>query len=147
MFFFLLLLPAICFYVPHYLWKIWESNRIRNLVSDLNNPILEDDKKSKQLKDLSMYLKDNFHFHKWYAFRFFICEILNFVNVIVQILLVDRFLDYEFSNYGAQVLSFTEMESEYRTDPMTRIFPKVTKCVFHKYGPSGTIQMIDCEYC
>ncbi|CAG9810478.1 unnamed protein product [Chironomus riparius] len=140
---FMLFFQAMCFYVPHYLWKIWESNRVRNLVSDLNNPILEDEKKTKQLKSLTMYLKDNFRFHKWYAARFFICEMLNFVNVVVQIWLVDRFLDYEFSNYGTEVLSFTEMDSEYRTDPMTRIFPKVTKCIFHKYGASGSIQTFD----
>merc|ERR1712111_175792 len=28
-------------------------------------------------------------------------------------------------------------------DPMARIFPKVTKCTFHKYGPSGTVQTLD----
>lgn len=26
---------------------------------------------------------------------------------------------------------------------MSKVFPKVTKCTFHKYGPSGTVQKFD----
>merc|ERR550539_525656 len=32
---------------------------------------------------------------------------------------------------------------EDRADPMNIVFPKVTKCTFHKYGPSGTITRHD----
>ena len=32
---------------------------------------------------------------------------------------------------------------EERADPMNIVFPKVTKCTFHKYGPSGTITRHD----
>jgi hypothetical protein len=35
------------------------------------------------------------------------------------------------------------MESEDRVDPMSRIFIKVTKCTFHKYGLSGTVENHD----
>ena len=42
-----------------------------------------------------------------------------------------------------QVLSFVDMEPEDRVDPMSRVFPKMTKCIFHKYGGSGTIQRFD----
>ena len=35
------------------------------------------------------------------------------------------------------------MEPEYRVDPMSRVFPRMTKCIFYKYGGSGTIQRID----
>ena len=40
----------------------------------------------------------------------------------------------------AQVLSFAMEDDEDRFDPMRRIFPKVTKCTFHNFGSSGTIQ-------
>lgn len=30
-----------------------------------------------------------------------------------------------------------------RGDPMDIVFPKVTKCTFHKFGPSGTIEKFD----
>ena len=35
------------------------------------------------------------------------------------------------------------MDQENRIDPMSRVFPRVTKCTFHKYGGSGTIQNLD----
>jgi len=94
-------------------------------------------------KILVDYFKDNLHRHNFYAIRFFICEVLNFINVIGQIYFVDYFLDGEFSTYGSDVLKFTEMEPDERIDPMARVFPKVTKCTFHKYGPSGSVQKFD----
>merc|ERR1719362_1701450 len=33
----------------------------------------------------------------------------------------------------------TGLEDDQRLDPMAKVFPKVSKCTFHKYGPSGTI--------
>lgn len=65
------------------------------------------------------------------------------VNVIAQIFLTDAFLGGEFSKFGTQVLHFHNMEPEDRVDPMSRVFPRMTKCIFYKYGGSGTIQRID----
>lgn len=42
-----------------------------------------------------------------------------------------------------QVIQFFELEPEERSDPMSRVFPKLTKCIFHKYGASGTVQKFD----
>ena len=35
------------------------------------------------------------------------------------------------------------MDPDQRRDPMDAVFPKVTKCTFHTYGPSGTIARHD----
>ena len=78
-----------------------------------------------------------------YAMRFFAMEIVNFVNVIGQIYFIDFFLDGEFLKYGTDVFHFTGLEHEDRPDPMAVVFPKVTKCTFNKYGPSGTIEKKD----
>nr|XP_023029033.1 innexin inx1-like [Leptinotarsa decemlineata] len=37
----------------------------------------------------------------------------------------------------------SEEPQEDRVDPMVYVFPRVTKCIFHKYGASGTIQKHD----
>ena len=34
-------------------------------------------------------------------------------------------------------------DPEDRLDPMSRIFPRVTKCTFNKFGPSGSVQRRD----
>lgn len=116
------------------------------LVLDLNCPVVNDEAKEERKKILLDYFTENLNRHNFYAFRFFICEALNFVNVFVQIYFMDYFLGGEFSTYGSDVLSFTEMEPEERADPMSRVFPKVTKCTFHKYGPSGSVQKFDGEF-
>lgn len=41
------------------------------------------------------------------------------------------------------VLSFANADQEERFDPMVYVFPRVTKCTFHKFGSSGTISRHD----
>ena len=82
-------------------------------------------------------------YHNTYFGYFVFCEILNFVNVILQMYLVDAFLGGTFSSYGLDVLRYTETDQEYRTDPMVAIFPRMTKCTFHRYGSSGDVQKHD----
>jgi hypothetical protein len=113
------------------------------LVLDLNCPVVSEECKSDRKKLLVEYFASNLHTQNFYAFRFFICEVCNFINVILQIYFMDLFLGGEFSSYGHRVLAMTELEPEFRDDPMSTVFPKVTKCEFHKYGPSGNIQKFD----
>ena len=49
------------------------------------------------------------------------------------------FLGGEFSSYGVNVISFVEDDPQNRADPMSRVFPRMTKCVYQKYGPSGPL--------
>lgn len=140
---FVLFFQAAFFYLPRYIWKTWEGGRIKALMLDLNCPIVSEENKEHHKKLLVDYLTTSLHTHNIYAVRFFMCEFLNLVNVVAQIVFMDYFLEGEFSTYGLDVLKFTELEPEDRIDPMARVFPKVTKCTFHKYGPSGTIQKLD----
>ncbi|XP_025412910.1 innexin inx2-like [Sipha flava] len=140
---FVLFFQAMFFYLPRYIWKTWEGGRIKMLVLDLDCPIISEECKTDHKKILIDYFATNLHTQNFYAIQFFLCELLNLVNVIAQIFFMDYFLDGEFSTYGSDILKFTEMEFEDRDDPMARVFPKVTKCTFHKYGPSGSIQKLD----
>merc|ERR1719434_389995 len=81
--------------------------------------------------------------HGAYALKFFGVEVLAFINCIVQIFFTDFFLGYEFTTFGTDVLNYTGLEGEDRPDPFREVFPKVTKCTFHKYGPSGTVEKKD----
>ena len=110
---------------------------------DLNRPIVSESYKTDRRKFLIEYFCMNLHRQNFNAYRFFCCEVLNFVNVIGQIFLMDFFLNGEFRTYGLDVLRFTKMEPEDRIDPISQIFPKLTKCTYHKYGASGTPQKFD----
>ena len=73
--------------------------------------------------------------------------------------LMDRFFDGTFLTFGIEVISFAERDQEDRIDPMVRlgrstagtiiccfqvyIFPRMTKCTFHKFGTSGEIEKHD----
>lgn len=35
------------------------------------------------------------------------------------------------------------MDQAERVDPMIYVFPRMTKCTFHKFGPSGTLERHD----
>lgn len=56
---------------------------------------------------------------------------------------MNRFFDGEFLSYGWRVMNFSEQAQEERADPMVYVFPRVTKCIFHKFGASGSIQKHD----
>jgi len=139
---FTLFFQAILFYIPRYIWKNWESGKVALLVQEMNVPIVEQDTKNDRIKILVEYFSLK-HNHTFYALKFFFCEFLNFINVAGQIWFMDFFLGGEFSSYGTDVLKMTELPPEEREDPMARVFPKMTKCTFHKFGPSGTVQKFD----
>lgn len=81
--------------------------------------------------------------HNLYAIRYWTCECMCLVNVLAQLYLMNVFFDGEFLSYGLRVLNFSETTQDNRIDPMVYIFPRVTKCIFHKYGASGSIQKHD----
>ncbi|UXI21520.1 serine/threonine-protein kinase 11-interacting protein [Sarcoptes scabiei] len=139
---FVLFFQAIFFYVPRFLWKAYEGGKIGQLVQGLNSPLATGHNDEKLLS-LAKYLKfyENTHNHLFYFYT--LTEILNFVNVLVQMMIMDRFLGGEFTTFGWNVLNFTEWEWSARFDPMIKVFPRLTKCTFHRYGSSGDVQRHD----
>lgn len=131
------------FYIPRYLWKIWEGGRLKNLVMGLNAPIMTEKDKDDQVSLLVQYLKCNLRHHNGYYYYYMMCEFLNFFNVVLQMYLVDAFLGGAFSTYGLDVLKYSEMDQRERVDPMIAVFPRMTKCTFHRYGASGDVQRHD----
>ena len=82
-----MILQAIMFYLGRYLWKIWEGGKVRMLLMDLNQPIVDDTDGRKN--NLVEYFVKNIGKHNIYFWRFFSCELLNFINVVGQIFLTD----------------------------------------------------------
>lgn len=140
---FVLFLQAMLFYTPHFIWKKIEGGKIKNVLLGLNTMMLEKDKREEKEKTLAKYMIDRMHSHNFWALCFYFCEILNLANVIGNIYLTDHFLGGEFTTYGPKVVTFLNRDPEERNDPMNYLFPKVTKCIFHKFGHSGTIEKLD----
>ena len=131
------------FYIPHYLWKLFEDKKMDKITSGLRGKQFTKDGKREKTEHLITYLWETRGRHNTYAFKYFFCDLLNFVNVIGQMYFVNTFLGGVFMTYGPEVLNFINMEDEDRADPMMTVFPRVTKCTFYNYGSSGTIQKHD----
>ena len=101
------------FYIPRYIWKYNEGGRLAMLVHDMLLPIyvIEKNERLDRLNIIVKYFKINRGKHGLYAAKFFLCEFLNLVNVIGQMFFVDMFLGGEFSKYGMEAMTFTEMDA------------------------------------
>ncbi|XP_014207948.1 innexin inx3 isoform X1 [Copidosoma floridanum] len=139
-----LFFQGVLFYTPHWMWKQWENGKIRVISEGMRGATM-DTKAEREIRTqrLVQYIYDTLHLHNSYAAGYFFCEALNFVNVITNIFMVDSFLGGSFLSYGWEVFKFANMNQEERYDPMVAIFPRMTKCTFHKFGPSGGIQKHD----
>ena len=82
------------------------------------------------------------HIFFYFQQEFSIIILMSYFQV-GNIFFLDTFLNGAFLKYGTEVVKFSGMNQENRTDPMIAIFPRVTKCTFHKFGPSGSIQKHD----
>ncbi|XP_023213455.1 innexin inx2-like isoform X2 [Centruroides sculpturatus] len=140
---FVLFLQAILFYLPRYFWKAMEGDRVKSLVMDLKSPILSGEQLKKRKKLIMEYMVKHFKHHRMYALKYFLCELLTFVNVVGQMFLMDKFFDGEFFKYGLDVIKYSQDDQDIRIDPMIYVFPRVTKCIFHLYGPSGNVETYD----
>ncbi len=115
---FVLFFQALAFYVPRYIWKAYEGGRVQQLVKDLGGSGLLDDGKRKNIKLVAEYLHTYNQQHNSYFYFYFMTEVFNLINVIVQMMLMDRFLGGEFTTYGWNVINFTEYDWTVRFDPM-----------------------------
>lgn len=138
-----LFIQAVCFYVPRYIWKSYEKGLVRNLVQDLDCPVMEDTTVCTKVETVARYVRAHINRHGEYFGAYVTCEVLNFVNVIGQILLTDAFLGHMFTTLGTDVINYHDMDPDVRNDPMVWVFPRMTKCSFHVYGSSGDVMRHD----
>jgi hypothetical protein len=141
---FMFFIQAMLCYMPHYIWKSTEGGKLSMLVQGLDKEtlVMADSTKDRR-RAISDYFIRRLQTHNSYVYKFVFCEVLNLINVVGQVFLMDKFLGYQFTSYGMDVLSVSTTEIEERDDPMNRVFPKMTKCNFYFYGPSGSVQKFD----
>lgn len=141
---FTLFLQGVLFYLPYYLWKQWENGFMRHVSLGMQFAILADEDKLYKKKLMIDYLYDHLGCHRWYALKYFFCEFLSLVNLVLQMEFMDWFFDGEYLTFGFNVLSYMQhRHEEGQVNPMKFVFPSITKCTFRKYGYSGDIETFD----
>jgi len=139
-----LLVQAIIFYLPYFIWKRTEHGLVRKLVTGLTGPVVEPVERERRISDLGSYLCKSMHQHTYRFVIYIITELLNLLNAVTQIVLIDRFLGGKFAGYGLEVIGFKDWaDFPLQYDPMMEVFPRMTKCTFHQFGPSGDLQRYD----
>lgn len=138
-----LLIQAILFYIPWYIWQSLENGRIQTMTHGLTAPVLRNDIIAEKTQSLLDYVIMNMHNHDSYAYGYFGCELLNLTNVVSQIILMNTFLGEGLELYGAFLTAFNQRLNEEARDPLDTVFPTITKCTFRKFGASGDLQKLD----
>ncbi|RWS31382.1 Innexin inx2-like protein [Leptotrombidium deliense] len=140
--YFVLIIQSCLFYIPKYLWKSKESRRLQKMIAELKSRHIAEHTaydRGRLLQDVA----DSLYIGKDYFFSFFWCEIFCLIHVILEIWFTNIFLGGAFLTFGYEWLKYTHLEEDQRFDPLIRVFPRMTKCTFHKYGYSGTIERHD----
>ena len=143
---FVLFLQGVLFYLPHWIWKVYEDHRIKTMTEGFRGFQLKsaDDAGRRQRRsELYDYFNGMVRCHSELMYVHVVCEILNFVNAIGNIYFIDKFLGGYFLAYGSRVIEFSGMDQEDRHDPMIETFPRMTKCTWRQFGPSGTVEEQD----
>ncbi|KAF6205899.1 hypothetical protein GE061_020074 [Apolygus lucorum] len=149
---FVLFLQGLMFYGPRKLWKHTDGGRLAAFVHRVRTSRITDDEdreinnvKIESLKSRSNKVEwfskayitmSRFRVSRDWARMLVVCEFLNALNLVFQMWLTNKFLQGQFLNLGLRWY-----DDDF--DAIDLVFPKVTKCTFHKYGPTGTIQNHD----
>merc|ERR1719350_181344 len=143
---FVLFLQGLMFYLPHLLYKALEDGQMKNLIGALGRFQLCKESRCEGAGTLAKYLAETRGEYNGYSIRIFLGHSLYLVNVIGQIFFTNYFIGNDFINYGHLAIhTFFETQEDGEASVMSRVFPRVTKCTFHKYGPSGNIQRHDAQ--
>ena len=141
-----LFLQAIAFYVPHYIWGQFERGQVENLVSGLEQPIVDPELRTAKLHQLTAFFERTRQLankkgrgkgvdpHGRLFAGHLLSEVLNLLNVVGQIVFLDQFLGGQFFGYGWRVVTAQQWKlpfsssSSALSDPMLEVFPSVAKC-------------------
>lgn len=152
--FFVIFLQGISFYMPHLIWKSWESDKMKMLSGGLEHPLLDHVHKRKMLHSLIDYtLQGHMNGSIKYSVHLHFCELMNLILVGVNIWVTDYLFQGEFVGYGFKALGDWFSGSNKKdydfnsgcSDPIKALFPQVTKCAVREVGASGSIVNHDYE--
>ena len=141
---FTLVFQAILCYIPKYMWKHWEGGKLKTL---LQRHAFANCRQGSE-KETHQVARQLF-FHQQKQSRILLRPILFLRDSQLREYCRTDLLNGSllgrrvYNGSGTNVLAMTEKEFDMRDDPMARVFPKVAKCTFNKFGPSGTVETFD----
>jgi len=131
-------------YLPKWFWKqMADKGQFMVLLNGLHKLHVNDFNRGKDIQNAARYFKKTMHSHFGLALRFHLSEILAVGIALGNLFLTNSFLGGHFFDYGISSFKYLGADKTDIDNPLNEIFPKVAKCTWRKYGPSGTIQFHD----
>lgn len=133
---------AILFYLPKYVWKSNDGGKLEELCKKINRrPVneLNDKERTKLLIEINDSLMTGSNSLKLFIY----CEMYFLIHLIGEIWFIDLFLNKKFYSLGTDWLNYLSSQLDDRHDPLIELFPRLAKCIIHKYGSTGEIERND----
>ncbi|KAA0183458.1 hypothetical protein HAZT_HAZT009731 [Hyalella azteca] len=141
---FMIALQSVLLFLPTKIWQSKEDGHLEYLLCDTHkvhvNKELAHAKRSQSVNVFNH--SRNFSNGKYLAW-FIMCEILGCGFTIGNLFLTDAFLGGQFFDFGKGALSYLTGSVTDPNNPLNIVFPKIGKCTWYKYGPSGSIVSMD----
>lgn len=137
-----LLLQAVMFYSPRYLWNSIEGGKMKMLATELITSTKDDNENNSQ--PLISYFRKHFHGHDNYAYYYILCELLTVFNLGIQLQLLHSVINSRFGISDIyDVLTGQRIGIEHTTG---RLLSMTTECTyagpFHLPGNPDEITVI-----
>ncbi|XP_016976947.1 innexin inx5 [Drosophila rhopaloa] len=140
----LLLFQSFIFYFPSCLWKVWEGQRLKQLCSEVGEALLSEETYNTRLRLLVKYFTTDYEdMHFCYMAKYVFCEVLNFLISVVNIIVLEVFLNGFWSKYLHALATIPFYDWDRWNRVSSSVFPKIAKCEVLKFGASGTANIMD----
>lgn len=148
----ILFLQAVFFYLPHYLWKVWENGIVSSVCKQLHDHRFSPNEFIESNYNMVDYIQNCFTLNKSLVYKYYLCHIFLMINLVVQILALDAILNDQFITYGLDVIYYRFINDriyglkKFQPDPlrdaevnhpMDFVFPKVTACTAETLSAAG----------
>lgn len=142
----MLLLQMFVLLAPHYLWKHVEDGLMSRLLKTNEHYMLKSPEvRSNTFKKICGYLVKRHGTFSLYSYSYLFNNIFNTAAVCFNIYTSEILLKGYFKYLGIQFTHYLwrKENSDHLINPLDITFPKMAKCSFPKYGPSGTLMTLD----
>ncbi|XP_067648358.1 innexin inx5 [Eurosta solidaginis] len=135
----LLLLQSVVFYFPSFLWKVWEGQRLKQLCSEVGDALIPESTYVERLRMLVKYFSTDYkEIHFCYMIKCLSCEVLNFIISILNMLLLNIFLNDYWTKYIDALAAIPRYDWDNWNRMTSRVFPKISICDYNVFGPGGS---------
>lgn len=142
----LFLLKALLFFIPKYLWGIFDNGRMSKICNEIDAPLAEFDVIERRVKverTMRYILNLPGSYHTSYVIKYLFCETLSFLILMFNAYLLNMIFNDFWQIYSPALWAVLHNDFKTWVWYTTRLFPKMAKCDFQMYGSSGTIAYYD----